>query len=333
MDFMDFFRPKWKHSDAFVRKAAVESLTDQGLLADMAKTDSSNLVRRAAVDKLTDQLVLAGIVKTDRSTDVRQAAIKKVTDERVLADIAKTDSIVDLRRAAVEKLTDQGLLADIAKTESIDQVRQAAIKKLTDERVLADIATTRPGDICELLHAHDYQDHTCSRCGDHEIVPLSHSRDLASFLDLIAVRGTRPLRSHPLSTYEACFHDLNYFNCNTGWDAAYEGETEQIAELTFATFEDLGSLNELEMTVQQYLHLLSTNDKAGEYIYVDFVKVYAAQPWQRLPGRSNSYAPRMTYQVALARIGSSKALLIHTKKAVDSRICRFPDIKRLDWNL
>jgi hypothetical protein len=60
---------------SFVRRYAVENpnLTDQALLADIAKNDKSNDVREAAVAKLNDQALLADIAKHDKDEDVREA--------------------------------------------------------------------------------------------------------------------------------------------------------------------------------------------------------------------------------------------------------------------
>jgi len=66
MGFFDLFRPKWKHSLAGVRAEAVRIITDQNLLAEIAKTDLSPYVRVAAVRRLIDQALLTRIVKTIR---------------------------------------------------------------------------------------------------------------------------------------------------------------------------------------------------------------------------------------------------------------------------
>ena len=39
MGLTDLFRPKWKHSDSSVRRAAVKELDDQAALAYVAKND------------------------------------------------------------------------------------------------------------------------------------------------------------------------------------------------------------------------------------------------------------------------------------------------------
>ena len=147
--FNNFFRPKWMHSDWLVRKAAVEKLTDQAVLAKIAKTDSDWRVRTVAFEKLTgaiakltDQAVLAEIAKTGSESLVRKVAVRKLTAQALLAEIAKTDSESDVRKEAVEKLTDQAVLAKIAKTDSESDVRREAVKNLTDQAVLAEIAKT-----------------------------------------------------------------------------------------------------------------------------------------------------------------------------------------------
>jgi hypothetical protein len=55
MGLIDLFRPKYRHSNRNVRKAAVYKLTDEHLLAKIAKTDSGIWVRDAALRRLIDQ--------------------------------------------------------------------------------------------------------------------------------------------------------------------------------------------------------------------------------------------------------------------------------------
>ena len=40
MGFFDLFKPKWKHSNPEIRKAAIDKITDQSILADILKNDS-----------------------------------------------------------------------------------------------------------------------------------------------------------------------------------------------------------------------------------------------------------------------------------------------------
>ena len=117
MSIADWFRPKWKNSDPAVRLAAVAQVTDQSVLADIAKNAEDYLVREAAAERVTDQSVLADIAKNAENTKkMRSRAVERVTEQVLLADIAKkNDKDWQMRLAVVERVTDQGVLADIAK--------------------------------------------------------------------------------------------------------------------------------------------------------------------------------------------------------------------------
>ncbi len=125
-----------------MRAGAVWRLTDQVLLASIAKTDTDYPVRLAAVEKLADQAVLAAVAKADTSEEVRQSAVVKLTDQAVLAAVAKNDASEFAREAAVVKLTDQAVLAVVAKADGDPGVRRAAFVKLMYLGALASIAET-----------------------------------------------------------------------------------------------------------------------------------------------------------------------------------------------
>lgn len=63
MAFTDLFKPKYKHSDWNVRKQAVQELTDENILTEIAYNDESGSVRHEAVKKITNQKVLIDILK------------------------------------------------------------------------------------------------------------------------------------------------------------------------------------------------------------------------------------------------------------------------------
>jgi uncharacterized DUF497 family protein len=133
-------------SNGYVRVAVVEKLSDQNLLAEIARTASDGDVREAAFKKLSDQNLLAKIAKTASDGDVRSAAVGKLRDQTVFSEIAKTDTDGDFRVAAVNELRDPTLLAEMAKTASDGDVRGAAVGKLTDQTLIAEIANTDGDD-------------------------------------------------------------------------------------------------------------------------------------------------------------------------------------------
>lgn len=54
-----------------------------------------------AVERVTAQTVLADIAKNDKDIDVREAAVGHVTEQGVLADVAKNDEDYNVREAGV----------------------------------------------------------------------------------------------------------------------------------------------------------------------------------------------------------------------------------------
>ena len=73
---------------------AVEKLTIQNNLTNVARTAFDWVVRKAAVEKLTDHKILAAIAESDDAPDVRKAAVRRIadlirniTDQAVLADL------------------------------------------------------------------------------------------------------------------------------------------------------------------------------------------------------------------------------------------------------
>jgi hypothetical protein len=138
------------------RKKAVEKLSDQALLFEVATKAGENCVggdgaflRMAAVEKLTNPIALAKVAMNDLDSKVHMAAAKKLNDKTVLIE-ADNDA---LRVLAVEGLTDETLLKEIALKDSSYLVQDAAKKRLkpfeekrlagaTDEKEYSELATT-----------------------------------------------------------------------------------------------------------------------------------------------------------------------------------------------
>ena len=105
--------PNWR-----ARKIAVENLTDQAALAEVAKVDI--WVGLEAVEKLTDQALLAEVAKSKPSNwmvgavikaRVRVIAVKKINDKALLEDIINNtaqwlwdDNIIDAAKKRLEEL-------------------------------------------------------------------------------------------------------------------------------------------------------------------------------------------------------------------------------------
>jgi hypothetical protein len=130
--------------DFSIRGDAIKRLTDQDALALIAKNPnevSSN--RFHAIEQLNDQEALAYVVRNDKESYVREAALKKLTTHPILVEIAKSDKEVrakrfgtDFRIIAIEQLSDQTLLYDVAQNAKSLDCRLKATKKITDDKML-----------------------------------------------------------------------------------------------------------------------------------------------------------------------------------------------------
>ena len=126
---------------------AVQNLTDQSLLADIAINARNWEIKLAAIEKINeeDQPLLAYIAKNDGNTSgrVENVAAQKLTDQTLLLEVAKNAKCYEARISAIEKLDKehpQDVFADIAKTDSDIFACNIALGKLTDQVLLADVA-------------------------------------------------------------------------------------------------------------------------------------------------------------------------------------------------
>jgi hypothetical protein len=147
MSFIDIFRPRWDHSDGTEAGRAVKSISNQMLLAKIAKKARTEQARSSAVENLTDQALLAEITKTDGEASVRARAVAKLTNQAVLAEVAKADKDGSVRRTAAERLNDQEVLADVAMNASDDVCACLALERLNNKPVIAEAAMRAASDL------------------------------------------------------------------------------------------------------------------------------------------------------------------------------------------
>ena len=170
IDFNDWIKRDYAE-DRISRRAAVERITDESVLADLAKNASDIVVRFIAINKITDETFLSDIVENDSDIFVRieaakkindesflaniakkywrsrhacMAAVRKIGDESVLADVAKNASDFDVRIEAVSRISDESVVVDIVKNDFDYDIRIRSIDKITDETVLVDLDKINP---------------------------------------------------------------------------------------------------------------------------------------------------------------------------------------------
>jgi hypothetical protein len=118
-------------------EVAINTITNQSVLADIVKNSTIKEQKEYAFKKITDQSVLIDIAKINK--DMRHAALKNITDQSFLIDIFENDK--DMRYEVLENITDQSFLNEIANNGKVDNyVREAAVKKINEQSVLIKIA-------------------------------------------------------------------------------------------------------------------------------------------------------------------------------------------------
>lgn len=164
MGFLDFFKPKWKHSDPDVRHEAVRHLSDQAILTRVVREDRDPRIRKLALRKLSDPRLLRQVADNDPDEPLRRqaesalieaarsadegaatAALAELSSQRDLADVVKRSPVVPVRRLAFSRITDERLLADIARGSDDAELRQRAAEKIHAQPLLRDLALHAPG--------------------------------------------------------------------------------------------------------------------------------------------------------------------------------------------
>jgi uncharacterized protein DUF349 len=141
MSFLDRFKPqpKWKHTDAAIRAAAVAEIPDdpehRTVIEELAASDPDARVRTAAVDRLGEVAVLARLARSEQDPELR----RRLADR--LVEIAVAPAATDADAAlALDGLEDARHFSTIAKSSPHDTVRAASLGRVHDAKALSSIA-------------------------------------------------------------------------------------------------------------------------------------------------------------------------------------------------
>ncbi len=158
MALKDLIVPKWKHSRADVRLAAIDMFcNDLNVIREIAEKDVSSAVRIAAVKKIDDEQVLSTIIDTEKDAEVLDAAKKQL--ESILKKIIATSSDSDTVLRALEKFDNEKVTAaylcdhkcDLAIQQKLIQHIKSSqlLAKLTEHECASEIAETIVAQISE----------------------------------------------------------------------------------------------------------------------------------------------------------------------------------------
>lgn len=140
--------------DWAVREIAMKNIGDEDEIISLAKNDNAEYVHRAtAIDIITNQDVLIDIALNVKNINIRSRAVEKITDEEFLTKIALNDDEDFVRSAAIKNpnLTNQETLLTIAKKPD-EGYKTYAILKIKDtnlkEGLLFDVAKNDDSCFC-----------------------------------------------------------------------------------------------------------------------------------------------------------------------------------------
>ena len=171
MSFLDRFKPqpRWRHSDATIRAAAIAEIPDDAeslaTLRELAAGDDDVRVRRAAAERLERAADLLPLARAERDQELRRTLLERLVTIASTAD-APADAAL-----ALEAIEDQRQLATVAKSSPNDTIRSAALSRVHDTRALGSVArhaahgstaldaVLRLGDRTELLNVALKTDH------------------------------------------------------------------------------------------------------------------------------------------------------------------------------
>ena len=129
-------------TDVTVQCKAVKQIESQNVLRRLARRNPAVGVRLAATRRLSVPRTLAKVGLRDPDPDVRQAAVDRIDNPKVLRKAALNDGEPSVRQRAVQRITDAQVLGRVAIHDADPGVRLLAVERIQDQSVLSSVATT-----------------------------------------------------------------------------------------------------------------------------------------------------------------------------------------------
>jgi hypothetical protein len=222
--FESFNRPGWEHDDPEVRKAAVEELEDEAVLAGLVRDDPDERVRARALARISDSGLLdefadqltGPLQKQARGQRLAQllpdeGQLDSIRDEALLIRIAGLADDAGLVDRAIARIGSPERLMEVAANHPVARVRVSAAQNIDDLDTLA-----------ELMHHAKHKDKSVFRhCKDRLDRHHAHERlqaerqerlqQLAADAAQLAVSVDSPEYKARFQTLEARWQELREY--------------------------------------------------------------------------------------------------------------------------
>lgn len=108
MSLLNWFRPRWKHSNADVRRDCIAEIENPAILVDIIVGDSEWFVRHEALTALRamrpEDAHYRRLMRQSGDEEIRRKVVKVMTDEAELERVANADTYRYIRDAAEHRL-------------------------------------------------------------------------------------------------------------------------------------------------------------------------------------------------------------------------------------
>ncbi len=136
----DLFKPKWRHSSARVRLAALSKISNPLTLYHIATSTQDERLCLEAAHRLNDPTLLARLARKAVHAEIRFEAALLIQDEATLAATALEAWHIEQGEIAVIHIENALLLRRVARSANQETVRLAAALKLNDPKLLKQVA-------------------------------------------------------------------------------------------------------------------------------------------------------------------------------------------------
>jgi len=120
-----------KSTNFDARKAAIQKIKDEGILAEIAELRSAYPADGEAIAKLENQELLKKIAMSEHGWE-QSKAVYKITDQEILKEIAEKGEKGDARKTAIRCMTDPDMLLDIMGGSSERFIISEAFKRFDE---------------------------------------------------------------------------------------------------------------------------------------------------------------------------------------------------------
>lgn len=139
MIFKKLFKPKWQHKDPAVRAQALQQLTDEHILNEIASKDVEVNVRRKALEKMASFSAWVQAMEHESDQHLKKVAIEKIK-LAVLNSQANSLKVTDAQKQTFfETCKQNSLIEEVIRHSSDTELRLKLLKRLNKESLLTDL--------------------------------------------------------------------------------------------------------------------------------------------------------------------------------------------------